>query len=74
MFVNCPYCNSEMKLGYIQSRDGVVWDAKKRKIAAFPSLRSDAIVLGSADGAFSGTSIQAYNCEKCKKIIIDYAK
>lgn len=71
--MKCPYCGAEMALGYIQCRDGVVWDTKKRLVAALASLRSTSIVLASGGGAFSGASALAYNCESCKKVIVDYA-
>lgn len=70
--MNCPYCGEEMRLGYIQGRDNVIWDTKKRMVAALPSLRNSAIFLGDEGGPFAGTSVSAYNCEKCKKIIIEY--
>ncbi len=70
--MNCPYCNTEMELGYIQCRDGVIWDRQKRTVAALPSFRNSAIVLGSGNGLFSGASVTAYNCKKCKKIVIEY--
>lgn len=38
MSMKCPYCNSEMILGYIQCRDGVSWSEKMRLIAAIPPL------------------------------------
>lgn len=65
--MKCPYCDTEMKLGYLQCRDSMVWDSKKRMVAALPSLRNDSIVLGSGDGPFSGASVLAHNCDKCKK-------
>ena len=67
----CPYCGQEMELGYIQCRDSVIWSTKKRAIAALPPLRSSYIVLGSGGGPFSGASVRAYHCDKCKKIEID---
>lgn len=70
--MKCPYCNTEMELGYIQSRDGVSWSNKKSKVAAIASLSLNAISLASGGGIFSGASAVAYNCRKCKKIIIDY--
>ena len=70
--MKCPYCDEEMKLGYIQCRDGVIWDKKKRIVAALPSFRSESFFLGSGAGPLSGSSVLAYNCEKCKKIVIDY--
>lgn len=68
----CPYCDNEMELGYIQSRDGVVWSKKKRTFAALPELSKSSVLLASSDGAFSGEALECYNCPACKKIIIDY--
>ena len=70
--MKCPYCNTEMELGYIQCRDGVSWNNKKSKIATFASSNLNAISLASDHGIFSGSSAVAYNCRKCKKIMIDY--
>jgi len=30
--MDCPKCNREMLFGYIQSRKGILWSTKKRKI------------------------------------------
>lgn len=71
----CPYCNDEMELGYIQSRDGVFWTDKIRNVAAFPPLGSSFLNLGSWDHGllgFKGSIAEAYNCRKCKTILIDY--
>ncbi|MGN0721598.1 MAG: PF20097 family protein [Anaerovoracaceae bacterium] len=68
----CKCCGSEMSKGYIQCRDGVYWDEKKRKLAAIP-LSSTAIKISSDDGgAFSGSAVVAYRCEKCRRIEIEY--
>lgn len=72
MSKKCPYCNTEMELGYIQCRDGVTWSKKKSPIAALSSLSSSSVVLASGGGPFSGASAEAYNCAKCKIIIINY--
>ena len=74
MSMKCPYCNSEMILGYIQCRDGVSWSEKMRLIAAIPPLSSSSIILSSGEGAFSGSAVEAYRCAECKKIIIDYQR
>ena len=70
--MRCPYCGEEMKLGYIQCRDGVAWSKKKRLVAAISSLGAD-LVLADEEGMFSGAAVPAYNCESCKKILIDYS-
>ena len=43
--MKCPYCNTEMILGYIQCRDGVYWSKRKRLIAALPALDESAVLL-----------------------------
>lgn len=70
--MKCPYCGMEMSLGYIQCRDGVSWNKTKRLVAAISDLGAD-LVLANGGGIFSGASVTAYNCQSCKKIIIDYS-
>ena len=70
--MNCPYCNEEMKQGYIQCRDSVAWTSKKSMVTAFSAWSSDAIALGDGSGMFSSSCATAYNCLKCKKIVINY--
>lgn len=71
--MKCPYCDQEMTLGYIQSRDGVYWSSRKRFVAALPPLRSENIRLGSEDGPMSGAAAEVWLCRSCKKMVIDYA-
>ncbi len=69
----CPYCEKEMELGYIQSRDGVTWAPKKVLHGLLASLYKGATSLenGAADNS---NVVYAYKCSECKKIIIDYGK
>lgn len=68
----CPYCQNEMELGYIQCRDGVTWTPKKQLISSLSFLGKGAVSLenGAADNS---TTVYAYKCADCKKVIIDYA-
>lgn len=70
--MKCPFCNAEMKLGYIQCRDGVTWTPKKQLIAALSVLGKDSVSLanGAAD---TSSAVYAYKCAACKKVIIDYS-
>ena len=36
MDTKCPYCGEEMVLGYIRSRDGVVWAKDPSGISSIP--------------------------------------
>lgn len=69
--MKCPYCNTEMELGYIQCRDSIYWSDKKRKVAAIPPMGGKKLKLSSNATPFE-TSTNAYNCPICKKVIIDY--
>ena len=70
--MNCPYCNKEMELGYIQCRDGVTWTPKKQLVAALSFFGKGSISLenGAADNS---STVYAYKCGTCKKVVIDYS-
>ena len=62
--MKCPYCDNEMELGYIQSRDGLGWNAKKRIVSALSGTFADQNL---------GETAVAFRCKECKKMIIDYS-
>lgn len=68
--MKCPYCNEEMEMGYISSRDLLCWTKKKPILSALSCLQKNAMPLSLS----SSSHIVAYNCMKCKKIIIDYTE
>ena len=61
--MNCPYCNKEMEKGYIQSRDGLGWNAKKRIVSALSGTFADQDL---------GKAVVAFRCKECKKMVIDF--
>ncbi len=71
--MKCPYCGEEMRLGYIQSRDRVAWDEKKKMVTAFSPTKTATVDLATEGSLFGGVSAEAYLCVDCKKVIIDYA-
>ena len=72
--MKCPYCGKEMQLGFIQCRDGVYWCEKKRPVAAVSLGGGKTINLGgnSAADPFSGDISEAWRCEECRSVIIEY--
>ena len=72
--MKCPYCNNEMKKGYIQCRDGVTLTPKKQMVAALSSFGSGAIQIGKDSGLVSNSVAEAYHCNVCKKVIIHYSE
>ena len=71
--MKCPYCDKEMTLGYIQSRDGVVWTPKARFVSALNLYRKGITDLANGATEYSGT-VYSYKCDDCKKVLIDYSK
>lgn len=69
---NCPNCDEEMKKGYIQSGTKLAWVPKVSKLSVEPSLNKDSVLL-SKQSRFSINYVDAYLCESCKKVIIDYS-
>lgn len=68
--MNCPYCGSEMTLGYIQCRDGINWTPKKQLIIPLSCLGKGRINLSNGEAHHTAF---AYNCMSCKKVILDYS-
>ena len=68
--MNCPYCNSEMELGYIDQTDfrfPLEWYPAHREIGLFKTQNRKVRLS-------YGGSVKAHRFEKCKKIIIDESK
>ena len=72
--MKCPYCDNEMQKGYIQCRDGVYWTPIKQWVSALSSMAKGAIAIGTDDKLMPKSSAEAYHCETCKKVIIDYSE
>lgn len=70
----CPYCNKEMKKGFLQCRDGLHWTPKKQKIAALSGMGKGAVLIGNEEGLVPNTTAVAYHCEECKFVLIPYGK
>lgn len=65
--MNCPYCEAEMEKGSIQSNGSTLLFSVKEH--SFLKLASNGDVQ-LARGLNS--SVSAYHCPICKKIIVDY--
>ena len=72
--MKCPYCNEDMILGYIESRDGIFCEPKSHFVKALNRINKDAISLANRDDRLSSDSVYAYRCDNCKKVIIDYSR
>lgn len=68
--MNCPYCQKEMLLGYIQCRDGLTWTPRRQLVAALSVLGRDSVPLSNG-AANNSRAVYAYRCDACQKVIID---
>jgi len=66
-----PILQGDYEAGVIQSQHEINWKPKKAKVFGAAALNKDAIVL-SEFSFLKGSCVEAYCCDKCKKIIIDY--
>ena len=71
--MRCLYCNNEMVKGIIQSPQEISWlKGEKRKFFGRAEFHKDSVVLSELSFV-RGSACIAFNCPKCKKIVIDYA-
>lgn len=68
----CPYCGDEMKRGYIQSPRPICWLPKKLKLFSNTGFTRNGAVVLSGGKLLAAPCVTAYNCTRCKKIIIGY--
>jgi len=67
----CPYCGKEMRYGVIQSQHEISWKPKKGKFFATAQFSKETIIL-SEFSFLKGSCVEAYCCDECRKIVIDY--
>lgn len=66
--MKCPYCNSEMIEGYVQSSEHMYFNkGSKARFFASGDLKSKSLTKIS----LRAPSIKGYMCENCGKIILD---
>jgi len=68
----CPYCGKELEKGYIQSPRPISWLPRKVKMFTRANFTEKGAIVLSEGSELSAPCAIAYNCNICKKIIIDY--
>lgn len=68
----CFKCGGEVKKGYIQCANRIAWVPEVSKASVEPNFNKGSILL-SKQNRFSINHIDAYLCEKCKNVFIDYS-
>ncbi len=64
----CPYCNMNMKKGYLQSARPSLWSDKKKDLFFTVDKSYDIKVT---KGYWTGCYADAWVCRRCKKMIVD---
>lgn len=64
--MDCPNCNGEMVLGYIQSGRGMIWSIRKHKLSFLPKIK-DGDVWVEGDNGF-GSYKESFRCPECGTI------
>ena len=77
MTYNCPFCNKEMKQGWIPITQGFTWDENPQ-----PRVKGEVILLAeygknehrpeSSTKKGFARNIEAHICQECKKVLINY--
>ncbi len=67
--MKCPYCNSEMEEGMLQSPRYLLWVKTKHSLSYHP--KSGEVLLG--EKTIGDVTARAWVCKQCQKIIADYA-
>ncbi len=65
--MNCPYCNEEMKIGYIQSARPIFWGEEKHKLFFSPRGNEEFTISES----FWDCTAEAFYCAQCGKVVIE---
>ena len=69
--MKCPFCNTEMLKGYLNSGT-IIWSERKHKISTLPDEKVR-YALHLNPPLLSLYHINSFCCPNCKKIIIDAA-
>lgn len=70
VFIHCPYCGKEMEKGMIRSDHELNWSDKKYFFNR-AEFHPKSVLLGKLS-FIRGTTVEAWLCRDCKKVIIDY--
>lgn len=68
----CSECGGEVKKGYIQCANRIAQVPEVSKSSVEPSMNKDSILLLNQT-RFSINYVDAYICEECEEVVLDYS-
>lgn len=71
--VQCPYCKNDMKKGFVEGdgRNNIIWVEESEKRNFLDNMLGKKCVMLAKREIWVRSSVDAYYCEGCKKVIID---
>ena len=72
--MKCPFCNEEMKEGFVSTvtRSAMCWTGKNVEWGS--ATGDDEFMALTEVNPLTMTSIPAFRCDRCGKIIFDFEK
>ena len=71
--MECPYCNSKMEKGFMQSTHRIIWSPDiKGMTVSWPNKKKGEMIINNKTRLIAGY-IEANVCRNCKKLIVDYS-
>ncbi len=67
--MNCPKCNKEMQLGYLQTGNLIAFNKQRHKLSLNPKDPEDVMI---ARKTFSSNDFKGYICKDCGFVVFDY--
>lgn len=67
--MNCPKCNNEMTIGYLQTDRIIAFNKQRHKFSLNPKDVDDVLI---AKNLTSGNDFNGFICKECGLIVFDY--
>lgn len=65
----CPWCNREMKKGFLQSGKPIVFNLEARTFALLHQREGEAALTKQF---WTMPTVPAWHCAKCKRVVVEY--
>ena len=67
--MNCPQCGKEMRPGFLQGADKLVFNQKQYHVSIAPRKEGDVEIVWNL---VAGADFQGYICTDCRLVVFDY--
>ena len=67
--MNCPQCGKEMRPGFLQGAQTLVFNQKQYHVSIAPRKEGDVEIVWNL---VAGADFQGYICTDCRLVVFDY--